>query len=63
MHEAADAQAQAAGAWGLTEYTNVQVRAKYMTLEPGANRYVKYIQNIRDIQVGFLALLMLLPTG
>ncbi|KAK9866636.1 hypothetical protein WJX84_003345 [Apatococcus fuscideae] len=29
------------------------VRAKYMTLEPGANRYVKYIRNIRDIQ-GYL---------
>ena len=24
-----------------------------MTLEPGANRYVKYIRNIRDIQVRY----------
>lgn len=34
----------------------MQVRAKYMTLEPGANRYVKYIRNIRDIQVPTLVL-------
>ena len=27
------------------------VRAKYMTLEPTANKYVKYIRNIRTIQV------------
>ncbi|KAJ3693102.1 hypothetical protein LUZ60_012197 [Juncus effusus] len=26
------------------------VRAKYMTLEPGKNKYVKYIRNIRSIQ-------------
>lgn len=29
------------------------VRAKYMTLEPTVNKYVKYIRNIRTIQVGF----------
>ena len=29
----------------------LQVRAKYMTLDPAANRYVKYIRNIRTIQV------------
>lgn len=28
------------------------VRAKYMTLEPTVNKYVKYIRNIRTIQVG-----------
>ncbi len=28
----------------------LQVRAKYMTLDPAANRYVKYIRNIRTIQ-------------
>jgi 2-phosphoglycerate kinase len=27
------------------------VRAKYMTLDPTRNRYVKYIRNIRIIQV------------
>lgn len=27
------------------------VRAKYMTLEPTVNKYVKYIRNIRTIQV------------
>jgi 2-phosphoglycerate kinase len=26
------------------------VRAKYMTLDPAKNRYIKYIQNIRAIQ-------------
>ena len=29
----------------------LQVRAKHMTLDPAANRYVKYISNIRTIQV------------
>ena len=33
-----------------TDWHARQVRAKYMTLEPGANRYVKYIRNIRAIQ-------------
>lgn len=27
------------------------MRAKYMTLEPTVNKYVKYIRNIRTIQV------------
>ena len=27
------------------------VRAKYMTLDPGKNKYVKYIRNIRTIQI------------
>ena len=27
------------------------VRAKHMTLDPAGNRYIKYIRNIRAIQV------------
>lgn len=33
------------------DHVTLQVRAKYMTLDPAANRYVKYIRNIRTIQV------------
>lgn len=35
----------------------VQVRAKHMTLDPEANRYVKYIRNIRTIQVKYTPVL------
>ena len=38
----------------------LQVRAKYMTLDPAANRYVKYIRNIRTIQVSHLSIPLLL---
>ena len=38
----------------LDGYVVLQVRAKYMTLDPAANRYVKYIRNIRTIQVCWL---------
>ena len=31
------------------------VRAKHMTLDPAGNRYIKYIRNIRAIQVPDLA--------
>ena len=38
------------------------LRAKYMTLEPTVNKYVKYIRNIRTIQVPFSCVLLSTPS-